>query len=86
MKNLVQLRNLLRHQRQWRCLQSFGTWPDAQVLRTLEEELRISEEQEQHEELVLKILKILAVRAQLRNLAVRALLVKHLAYVQVSLA
>ena len=51
----------------------------------MEEELRISEEQEQHEELVLKILKILAVRAQLRNLAVRALMVKHLAYEQASL-
>ena len=63
MKNLVQLRSLLRHQRQWRCLQSFGTRPDAQVLRTLSEQLRTLEEQEQHEELVLRTLMILAVRA-----------------------
>ena len=75
-------------------MQSFGTWPDVQVLRTLleqlrslGEELRTLEEQEQHEELamralknlVVRALKILAVRALLRNLAVRALLVKHLA-------
>ena len=52
------------------------------------------EEQEQHEELAvralknlaMRALKILAVRALLRNLAVRALLVKHLAYEQASLA
>ena len=49
-------------------------------LRTLGEELRILEEQEQHEglvvralkNLVVRALKILAVRALLRNLAVRA--------------
>ena len=91
MKNLVQLRNLLRHQRQWRCLQSFGTRPDAQVLRTLMEQLRTLEEvltilkREQHEELAVRALKILAVRALLRNLAVRAQLVKHLACERASL-
>ena len=60
--------------------------PDAQVLRTLEGQLRTVEEgrrslveQEQHEEFALKILRCLAVRALQRNLAVRALLVKHLA-------
>ena len=77
MKILVKLRNSLRHQRQWRCLQSFGTRPGAQVLRTLME-------QEQHEEFALKILKFLAVRAQLRNLAVRALMWKHLAFERAS--
>ena len=63
---------------------SFGTWRDEQVLRiwseqpkTLAEELKILEEQEQHEEL--------AVRALLRNLAMRALRMKHLAYEQASL-
>ena len=90
MKNLVQLRSLLRHQRQWRCLQSFGTRPDAQVLRTLSERLRTLEEvlrilKEQLEGLVVRTLKSLAVRAQLRNLAVRALLVKHVACAQASL-
>ena len=89
MKNLVQLRSLLRHQRQWRCLQSFGTRPDAQVLRTLSEQLRTLEEvlrilKEQLEGLVVRTLKSLAVMAQLRNLAVRALLVKHLSYEQAS--
>ena len=70
--------------------------PDAQVLRPLSEQLRtlvevlrILEERGHLEELVLRTLKILAVRAQLgnlavraqlRNLAVRALLVKHLAF------
>ena len=44
----------------------------------MKELLRTWEEQEQCEEF--------AVRAQLRNLAVRALLVKHLAYEQASLA
>ena len=49
-------------------------------LRTLGDELRILEEQEQHEELAVRALKnlavrdlkILAVRALLRNLSVRA--------------
>ena len=61
--------------------------------RTLGEELRILEEQEQHEELAVRALKnlavralkILAVRALLRNLAVRAHLVKHLACERASL-
>ena len=55
-----------------------------ELLRTFEE-LRIWEEQEQHEELALRALKILAMRALLRNLALRALLVKHLACAQASL-
>ena len=54
-------------------------------LRTLGEELRILEEQEQHEELAVRALKILAVRALLRNVAVRAQLVKHLACERASL-
>ena len=58
----------------------------SEQLRTYAEELRILEEQEQREELVVRALRILAVRALLRNLAVRALLVKHLAYEQASLA
>ena len=64
---------------------------DAQVLRTfLEqlrtlEELRILREQEQHEELAVRALRILAVRALLRNLALRAFLVKHLACAHASL-
>ena len=44
--------------------------------KTLAEELRTFEEQDQHEEF--------ALRALLRNLAVRALMVKHLAYEQAS--
>ena len=55
-------------------------WRDAQVLRILTEEL------EQLEELAVRALKNLFVRALLRNLAVRALGVKHLAYEQASLA
>ena len=47
------------------------------------EELRILKE-EQIEELAVRALKNLAVRALLRNLAMRALRVKHLAYVQAS--
>ena len=57
----------------------------SEQLRTLEEELRILEEQEQREELAVRALRILAVRALLRNLALRALKVKHLAYAQASL-
>ena len=71
---------------------SFDTWRDAQVQRTLSErpktlaeEQRTFEEQEQHEELAVRALRILAVRALLRNLALRALLVKHLAYARASL-
>ena len=51
-------------------MSSFGTWQDAQVfriwseqLRTYAEELRILEEQEQREELAMRALRILAVRA-----------------------
>ena len=57
----------------------------SEQLRTYAEELRILEEQEQREELVVRALRILAVRALLRNLALRALKVKHLAYAQASL-
>ena len=53
--------------------------------KTLVEELRTFEEQEQHEELAVRALRILAVRALLRDLALRALLVKHLACAQASL-
>ena len=56
----------------------------SEQLRTLAEELRTLE-REQHEELAVRALKILAVRAFLRNWAVRALRVKHLAYEQASL-
>ena len=42
-------------------------------------------EEEQFEELAVRALKNLSVRALLRNLAVRALQVKHLAYAQASL-
>ena len=78
LKNLVQLRNKQKLLRKWRCLSSFGTWQDAQVPR-------IWSEQEQREELTVRALRILAVRALLRNLALRALLVKHLACMQASL-
>ena len=54
-------------------------------MRTLPEQLRTLEEQEQREELAVRALRILAVRALLRNLALRALKVKHLAYAQASL-
>ena len=57
------------------------------------EQLRTLEEQEQHEELAVRALKILAVRALkilavralLRNLDLRALKVKHFACAQASL-
>ena len=54
-------------------------------MRTLGEELRTLEEQEQHEELAMRALKKLAVRALLRSLVVRAQLMKHLACEQASL-
>ena len=57
----------------------------SEQLRTYAEELRILEEHEQREELAVRALRILAVRALLRNLALRALKVKHLAYAQASL-
>ena len=86
-----ELKNLLKLLRQLICQWSFDTWRDAQVQRTFSEqlrtceELRIWEEQEKHEKLALMALKILAVRALLRNLAVRAQLVKHLACERASL-
>ena len=45
----------------------------------------LAEELEQLEELAVRALKNLAVRALLRNLAMRALRMKHLAYEQASL-
>ena len=57
----------------------------SEQLRTYAEELRILEEQEQGEELAVRALRILAVRALLRNLALRALKVKDLAYARASL-
>ena len=59
---------------------------DAQVLRILTEELRTLEELVQLEEFVVRALKNLAVRALLRSLAVRALLLKHWACEQASWA
>ena len=56
----------------------------SEQLRTVEE-LRILKEQEQHEEFSVRALRILAVRALLRNLALRALKVKHLACARASL-
>ena len=67
----------------WRYAQVLRIW--SEQLRTLAEELRILEEQEQREELAVRALRILAVRALMRNLALRALKVKHLAYAQASL-
>ena len=68
-------------------------WRDAQVqriwseqLKTLSEELRTLKKDEQSEEFAMRALKNLAVRALLRNLAMRALGVKHLAYEQASLS
>ena len=66
--------------RQLRCLGSVGMWQDAQVPKIL------SEEEEQTEELAMRALKMLAVRALLRSLAVRALKKKRLTYEQASLA
>ena len=51
----------------------------------MKELLRTLVELEQLEELAVRALKNLAVRALLRNLVVRALGVKHLAYEQASL-
>ena len=53
-------------------------------LRTLSEELKTLKEEEQFEELAVRALKNLAMRALLRSLAVRALRKKHLTYVQAS--
>ena len=56
----------------------------SEQLRTLEEVLRISEEQGQLEEFVVRAFKNLAMRALLRNMALRALRVKYLACEQAS--
>ena len=87
---LVQLRNLQMLLRQLRCLGSVGMWRDAQVpkllseqLKTLLEVLRTLEE-EQTEELAVRALKNLALRALLRSLAMRALREKRLTYEQAS--
>ena len=55
------------------------------MLRILTEELRTLEELVRLEELAVRALKNLVVRALLRNLALRALLVKHLACAHASL-
>ena len=55
----------------------------SEQLRTLAEELRT---EEQHEESAVRALKSLDERALLRNLAMRALMEKHLACEQASLA
>ena len=54
------------------------------MLRIWSEELKALEELEQLEELVVRALKNMAVRALLRNLAMREFGVKHLAYEQAS--
>ena len=79
-----ELKNLQKLLRQLKCLWSFGTWRDAQVLRTLPEELRVlrpeefeqPEELGQLEEIALVALRRLAERALKKNLALRALLKK----------
>ena len=88
MRNTEELKNFLRLLRQLICLRSFDTWRDAQVQRTLPEELRTLELEElgQLEEFSVMPLKNWAVRALLRSLAMRALKKKHWAYVQASLA
>ena len=53
-------------------------------LKTLSEELRTLKEEERSEEMVVRALKNLALRALLRSLAVRAFKEKHLTYVQAS--
>ena len=54
-------------------------------MRTLPEQLKTLEELEQREGLAVRAFKILAVRALLRNLAMRAQLLMHLACEQASL-
>ena len=56
----------------------------SEQLKTLSEELRTLKEEEQFEELAVRALKNLALRALLRSLAVRALREKHLTYEQAS--
>ena len=64
-------KNLLKFLRQLICQWSFGTWQDAQVLRTLPEELRFLQLEElgQLEELAVRALMSLAVRALVKNWA-----------------
>ena len=57
MRNAEELKNLQRLLRQLICLWSFDTRRDAQVLRTLPEELRALEELEQHEEFAVRALQ-----------------------------
>ena len=79
-----ELKNLLKLLRQLMCQWSFDMWRDAQVLRTLPEELRVLKPEEfvqleelgQLEEIALVALRRLVVRALKKNLAVRALLRK----------
>ena len=56
----------------------------SEQLKTLSEELRTLEEEEQTEELAVRALKDLALRALLRSLAMRALREKRLTYEQAS--
>ena len=56
----------------------------SEQLKTLSEELRTLEEVEQTEKFAVRALKILALRALLRSLAVRALKEKHLTCEQAS--
>ena len=64
----------------WRDAQLSRIW--SEQLKTLSEELRTLEEGEQTEEFAVRALKILALRALLRSLAMRALKEKHLTYAQ----
>ena len=72
MRTEEELKNLQMLLKQLRCLWSFGKRRDAQVLRTLQEQLKILhlEELEQLEEFALRAQKSLAVRAFLRYLVV----------------
>ena len=83
---MVEPKNFQRLLRQWRCLSSFGTRRDVQVLRIWTEELRTLVELVQLEEFAVRALKNLAMRALLRSLAVRAYTMKHWACEQASLA
>ena len=56
----------------------------SEQLKTLSEELRTLEEEEQTKEFAVRALKILALRALLRSLAVRALKKKRLTCEQAS--
>ena len=70
-----ELKNLLKLLRQLICQWSFGTWRDAQVVRTLPKELRVLKPEEfqqleelgQLEEIALVALRRLVVRALLRK-------------------